>query len=169
MRGQKLAEVDLASAIEALGVLTRYFEQHSQLAPGDKDADLLPLAKSRLRQGAKAHLELCLLRKEILGPDISSEYCWAILMAIYLSQSDGVQICVTDIVYATGIPAASVIRWLAMLNSRGVVARSPDKKDGRRTWISLEPVGVAMIENYFAIEIARNPSKTGKCERRKGH
>lgn len=147
MKQKRLTEVR-----EALAILNQYFDDFSEDWGSAVRGSPASSGIRQLRKLANDHLRSSLLRKELLGADLSSEYCWAILVALYLSRCDGSRMCVTDIVYATGIPTATVIRWLALLSSRRLVLRSPDRNDARRTWIVLNDAAVRLIEKCLAME-----------------
>lgn len=142
----------LEEARRALEVLNQYFDDSSESSSSALRGDPVSLSVRQKRELARSHLRSGLLRKEVLGAELSSEYCWMILMALYLSRCDASRMCVTDIVYSTGIPAATVIRWLTLLSSRGLVFRSPDRNDARRTWIVLDDTAVTLIEKCLTIE-----------------
>lgn len=104
----------LAEAREALAILNQYFDEFPEDWGSPVRGSPASARSRQLRKLANDHLRSCVLRKEVLGAELSSEYCWAILVALYLSRCDGSRMCVTDIVYATGIPTATVIRWPAL-------------------------------------------------------
>lgn len=142
----------LEEARKALEVLNQYFDDCSEASSSPVGGDPVSLSVGQMRKLAHNHLRSCLLRKEVLGAELSSEYCWAILMALYLSRCNASRMCVTDIVYATGIPTATVIRWLGLLTSRRLVFRSRDPNDARRTWIVLDDAAVTLIEKCLMME-----------------
>lgn len=142
----------LTEVREALAILNQYFDNGSEGRVSPVPVSPASLGTRQLRKLANDHLRSSLLRKELLGAELSSEYCWAILVALYLSRCDASRMCVTDIVYSTAIPTATVIRWLALLSSRGLVLRSPDRTDARRTWIVLNDSAVTLIEKCLATE-----------------
>lgn len=144
----------LAEAREALAILNQYFDDFSEDCRSPVRGSPDSAGGRQFRKLANDYLRSCMLRREILGAELSSEYCWAILVALYLSRCDCSRMCVTDIVYSTGIPTATVIRWLALLGSRRLVLRSPDRNDARRTWIVLNDSAVTLIEKCLAMQAA---------------
>lgn len=74
---------------------------------------------------------------------------WKILIELYIAQTDNRPISITDIGHVSAIPTATILRWLALLADNGLVVRSPDTKDRRRTWLNLTPEGESAVEEVM--------------------
>lgn len=92
------------------------------------------------------------LKQSVLGPMLSSEPCWEILVALYIAWSQEIKISVTDLSHETQIPAATVVRWVAALEKNILIHKQADKRDGRRTWVSLSKKGLEKIEQCLSVE-----------------
>lgn len=101
-------------------------------------------------------------RCQILGQELASEPCWEILLTLYANWAQGSRMSVTDLAHETGIPSATVVRWLSALVDRKLVCREPDRSDGRRIWLGLtreaqDKVEQVLTAQTFAAERLRAP------------
>lgn len=86
-------------------------------------------------------------RDEAFGDGLFSDPAWDMLLELYIAHERGVQISVGSLCRASNVPASTAIRWIGVLEERGLVVRSPDKRDRRRFWVSLSDRGLAnMVE-----------------------
>jgi DNA-binding MarR family transcriptional regulator len=46
------------------------------------------------------------------------------------------------------------LRWVAILEGQGLVKRTGDKADQRRTWVALTDLGVQKMTNYLRGKLA---------------
>lgn len=121
-------------------------------APDDDQALGSSERRSTLARTANRTLALNSRRRQLLGPDLASEPCWEVLLALYATWSQGGRISVTDLAHETGIPAATVVRWLSALVARKFVCRDADPSDGRRIWLSLTREAIARIEDVLTAQ-----------------
>ena len=56
----------------------------------------------------------------------------------------------TELAEAERLQPQSLTRILASLTGRGLVTRTPDPEDGRRSRVSITPAGLAMLREYSA-------------------
>jgi DNA-binding MarR family transcriptional regulator len=77
-----------------------------------------------------------------------------ILLDLFISESDGRSISVTDAVVASRCSATTGLRWVHALEEARLVQKSDDVTDRRRTFLSLTPQGrelvVGCVEAYAA-------------------
>lgn len=74
---------------------------------------------------------------------------WKILIEIFIAHSENKPISITDLSHLSAIPTATSLRWLAILAEHGLVTRTPDTNDRRRTWLELTPAGQAVVEEIL--------------------
>lgn len=147
-----MEQLDTSQALHALAILQSYF-----------DRDNCPKAVSAMSSGrsdyaalAQDHLALRALRRRMFGVELSSEHCWDVIVTLYLSKCAQTRMSITDVSYATGISAATVIRWLNVLSANDMLVRTADPLDGRRTWISLTNEAWKKVEVFFARQKAKS-------------
>ncbi|AWW75425.1 hypothetical protein CD351_13390 [Erythrobacter sp. KY5] len=107
-----------------------------------------PQCDSSARLGvASSLLEARELTQSIFGnvPVIHSP-SWDILIDLFVSRKCDRKVSVTDACVAAGCPATTGLRWVQVLIDEGLVAKRPDPKDKRRTYLELTPIGLAKVE-----------------------
>lgn len=77
------------------------------------------------------------------------EPAWDILLNLYEAHLSQVRTMVTGACLGSRVPATSALRWLKVLEVRGLVERQGDPLDGRRVFVSLSPKGVAEMTSLF--------------------
>lgn len=108
--------------------------------------------RSALAQAAKNATTLRKMRQKILGSQFSSDACWDLLLCLYVNWVEESRISVTDLTHETGIPSATVTRWLCALADQAMIARDGDPNDGRRTWIKLTQLAILQIEQVLGAQ-----------------
>ncbi len=107
-----------------------------------KDAAFSPvLPEAQLVQMAKRLYEMRQLRHEVLGEALFSEPAWDILLDLFISDHEGRQLSVSAVCIGARSPSATALRYLAMLQDAGLVERTRDERDGRRSHVQLTAQG----------------------------
>jgi DNA-binding MarR family transcriptional regulator len=90
------------------------------------------------------------LRPQFFGPELFGEPAWDILLELYQSQLCQFRMKVSSVCAASGVPATTALRWMKVMEGRGLIERRADPRDGRRVFVSLSPVAVAAMDAMFA-------------------
>ena len=67
-------------------------------------------------------------RRARLFEYLFDDSAWDIILALYAAELDGRQILVSRVGHASGIPQTTSLRWLAKLESSGLVERIPARR-----------------------------------------
>lgn len=86
---------------------------------------------------------------ESLGPSLCANPVWDMLLDLYVAEATGRRVSVSDACIAAAVPQATALRWLNMLDQRGLVIRTADQTDRRRWWMTLSDAGVALVERML--------------------
>lgn len=70
---------------------------------------------------------------------------WRILLELYIAGRQQSRLSVSDIWHVTDLPNATSLRWLRLLEDKGMVKRHPDHTDRRRFWLHLTDSGTAAV------------------------
>jgi hypothetical protein len=98
---------------------------------------------------AREVLKLRRSRSGIFPAGLFGEAAWDILLDIYVSEADGRPISIKAASIASGMPATTALRWIAVLEQHDMLSRQDDPTDGRRTMLSLTPLARSKIEEVF--------------------
>lgn len=85
-------------------------------------------------------------RDRIFGADLFFDPAWNILLDLYVSEHKGTMVSVSSMCIASKVPSTTALRWLTMLEKRGLVGRRPDDYDRRRSFLFLTDDGRQKIE-----------------------
>lgn len=109
---------------------------------GSEKEDLAP---SRLTV-ALAWISARKARDRILDAALFVNPAWDILLDLYIGHAQHKEACVSDVCLASSAPSTTVMRWIVTLENRGLVERSPDPRDKRRTLLNLSSEGIDKME-----------------------
>ncbi len=130
----------------------------ADLADGDGVLDLpFPLASSdasddlRWSDIARAHYRDRRLRAQMFDDSaLFGEPAWDLLLDLFIAARERKRVPVTSACIGAAVPTTTALRWLAILESRGLVLRDDDASDARRIFVRLSPEAYAKMAEYFA-------------------
>nr|WP_255630860.1 winged helix DNA-binding protein [Novosphingobium sp. FKTRR1] len=84
-----------------------------------------------------------------LSSDLFGEPTWDILLDLYAATREGRRVPTTSACIGADVPPTTALRWLRILESRGLVAREDDGRDGRRTFVYLTERGLEAMDGFL--------------------
>lgn len=84
--------------------------------------------------------------------DMFGEPAWNMLLELLVSERRRHKCSVTDLCLSSHTPSSTALRWLQVLERRGLVCRERDPRDGRRTFVLLSPAGRKRLLAYLLEE-----------------
>jgi DNA-binding MarR family transcriptional regulator len=88
-------------------------------------------------------------RGALFDEQLFSDPAWDILLELYALHLEQVRASVSGLYVASSVPASTAIRWIAKLEQDGLVTRTGDQLDARRSWIKLTEEGVGRMHRFF--------------------
>ncbi|MXP30334.1 helix-turn-helix domain-containing protein [Parerythrobacter jejuensis] len=89
-------------------------------------------------------------RVKYFGSDFSSEPAWDILLDLFFHRGAGVRVCVTSAAIASNAAPTTALRYIAHLESIGLIERVPSETDRRTYWLELTPLGQEKMTGYLS-------------------
>ncbi len=92
-------------------------------------------------------------RARFLPDEIFADPAWDMLLDLTAARLEGKPVPVSSLCIASAVPTTTALRWIRSLSEAGLLERSTDPRDARRTWIGLSPdTADAMLAwlRYFA-------------------
>ena len=80
--------------------------------------------------------------------DIFGEPAWDILLDLYIAEQERKALPVTSACIGAAVPTTTGLRWLNILEKQGLVERSNDPGDARRTFVRLSPKGLRAMNRF---------------------
>lgn len=88
-------------------------------------------------------------RERFFDADLFGEPVWDILLDLFVQMNSGRTVSITSACIASSVPPTTALRWITMLVQRGLVKRTNDPSDARRTFIELTEPALLKFNNYF--------------------
>ncbi len=104
--------------------------------------DARPVTAARIR----AHIKARRLRERFLPADLFADPAWDMLLDLAAARKEGTRVSVSSLCIAGNVPTTTALRWIKTLIDRGLVARTADPDDARRSFIDLSPGIVPALE-----------------------
>ena len=90
-------------------------------------------------------------RDQAIGLDgLLGEPVWDILLDLTIAYERQEKLTVSAVVIGSEVPATTALRYIGVLEKRGLIKRTPDTEDGRRTWVRLTEHGVTAMHKALA-------------------
>lgn len=99
--------------------------------------------------GVKSVIAARKLRAKHFAGDLFADPAWDLLLEIFEAHLEQRRISTSALFHAGGIPQSTNFRWLAKLEADGLIERSVDPLDARRTWVTLSSSAQAGMTAYF--------------------
>ena len=123
---------------ERLSLLSRLVEKVGNI-PAVVDAKML----QRMLEARRA-------RARFLPDGLFADPAWDILLDLLMTQLDGQRVTVGNLCIASNVPPTTALRWIKVLEVKGLVNRHVDPLDSRRFFIELTKKAELALSNYFA-------------------
>jgi len=146
-RLKALAQSLIAMANE-LGEAASHADKNPMSA--DRPAIMAPRSRQDLGDLALRTYRERRRRNEIFADDtLFGEPAWDILLDLFVAGEKNKRVAVTSACIGSGVPSTTALRWLNVLELRGLVEREDDNQDARRSFVRLTPKARDMMVEYF--------------------
>ncbi len=88
-------------------------------------------------------------RARYLSADLFGEPTWDILLDLYVAARENRRVPTTSACIGAHVPPTTALRWLRILEMRGMVEREEDGRDGRRTFVKLTERGTTVMAAFL--------------------
>ncbi|MBB4611755.1 MarR family transcriptional regulator [Novosphingobium taihuense] len=92
-------------------------------------------------------------RSNWLPQDLFGEPAWDILLELFVMRMQGKSARVKNACIASGVPATTALRWINVLERKGLISSSADSVDHRVRWVWLEDEPYQKIYEMMAEQI----------------
>lgn len=142
---------------EIAEIRSRIDQIHDMLAKGGGDdvvrsaipAFTLDEPPPRLIDQLSLSIQLRRMRKSHFGTAQMSGATWDMMLDLMLANANGRALSASDLATGAGVPLSSGLRMIAAIEVAGLVKRSIDERDRRRTIVRLTEAGAEKMASYF--------------------
>lgn len=91
-------------------------------------------------------------RRSDIFDDINlfGEPAWDILLDLFIAAKERKRLPVTSACIGAAVPSTTALRWLTVLEEKGLILREHDTTDARRIFVRLSTEGYEKMVAYFA-------------------
>jgi DNA-binding transcriptional ArsR family regulator len=170
-RRAALRRAAIAAPADTLAASGRMPDGAAGADPGATTAAALDLASSRITSEAllafaRESYAIRRRRGRYLPADLFGEPTWDILLDLYVATRENRPVPTTSACIGAHVPPTTALRWLRILEARGLVEREDDGRDGRRTFVRLSARGLAAMEDWLHVALATLDHAVGSILRR---
>ena len=83
-------------------------------------------------------------------PALFGEPAWDILLDLFIAAKERKRLPVTSACIGAAVPATTALRWLTVLEEKGLIVRENDSHDARRVFVRLSAEAYEKMVAYFA-------------------
>lgn len=81
----------------------------------------------------------------MFDPVLFADPAWDMLLDLYITKSQNRRLSVTGACIGANAPLATALRYMSLLQERGLIRRLPDDTDGRRAHVELTDRATTLI------------------------
>jgi DNA-binding MarR family transcriptional regulator len=81
--------------------------------------------------------------------NLFGEPAWDMLLDLFIAREAGRRVSVSSACIAADVPPTTALRWLSVLERRGLVERQADPIDGRRVYVALSDTAHALMRQWL--------------------
>lgn len=146
------ADITSARVLDLARELTVVADKLSKVGKADESAD-------DERRSLLAHLKSIVkrrrLRHQFISAELFADPAWDMILDLTIARFNEAPVAVSSLCIAANVPATTALRWISRLLDDGVVYRTMDPDDRRRSFICLSD---QMYSKMIAFAKATRPS-----------
>lgn len=89
-------------------------------------------------------------RTRYFPEELFADPAWDIMLGLLEAEIANRRVSVSSACLVAGVPATTALRYLKILEEKGLVTRIPDPLDARRVWVELAPETSVAMRRWFA-------------------
>ena len=133
-----------AIALQLEGLAQRIRDQRPSISDNAFPSTPHEAIAMHLYQARRAQVDVFGDRDIAFGP------CWDMLLDLFIQQSQQRRVSISDSTIAAECPPTTALRWIKVLEARGLVVRRGDEEDLRRTFLELTAFGTERVTQAIA-------------------
>jgi DNA-binding MarR family transcriptional regulator len=88
-------------------------------------------------------------RERFFDAELFADPAWDILLELYVAELGQRHLSVTSVCLGAAVPGTTALRWIGVLEKKGLIQRRADRLDGRRIFLMLTEAGKDAMNRFF--------------------
>lgn len=111
----------------------------------------IPESSRREALGSKvrSEIEARAARGKLFQASLFADPAWDILLELFAAELECRRVKISSAGGAAAVPLTTALRWISTLRQQGLVERTDDSTDARRSFLNLTEQGSALMSTYF--------------------
>lgn len=141
----------IVAANELLALAAELEDAASRVSDGPMEDYPIPLEDDiRWLRCARRHYRDRRTRSALFGDEaLFGEPAWDLLLDLFIAAKERKRVHVTSACIGAAVPTTTALRWLTLLEERGLIVREADVSDARRIFVRLSADAYAKMVSYF--------------------
>lgn len=127
-------------------------------SPGADRSDVV------LAAAARRYLRLRRERDALLGARLFADPAWDLLLDLFAAGVEGGHVSVSSACIAAAVPPTTALRWLKLLEDRGLIERMPDPLDRRRCFLGITHLTKERVGSWLGSFLDSGGIGSGRIE-----
>lgn len=141
----------IAAANELLAIAHELEQTDAELRPQHSPASQIAKDSPAWAEVARSAYRQRRRRQELFSdPTLFGEPAWDIMLDLFIAAKERKRLPVTSACIGAAVPATTALRWLTVLEDKGLIVRENDTADARRVFVRLSSDGYEKMVAYFA-------------------
>jgi DNA-binding MarR family transcriptional regulator len=87
-------------------------------------------------------------RTKLFDKNMFSEPAWDMLLDLFINGVRGLRVSSTSLCHAADVPVPTGLRWIILLENKGLLRRQPGPHDGRVAFLEISDRGTELMRKY---------------------
>lgn len=141
----------IAAANELLAIAHELEQTDAELQPHHTPASQIAKDSPAWGEVARSAYRQRRRRQELFADTtLFGEPAWDIMLDLFIAAKERKRLPVTSACIGAAVPATTALRWLTVLEDKGLILRENDTADARRVFVRLSSDGYEKMVAYFA-------------------
>lgn len=96
-------------------------------------------------------------RTDLFDEKFFGEPAWDMLLDLFINRARGQTVATTSLCIASGVPPTTALRWIGVLEKKGLVRRFFSERDQRLHYVELTEAGFYRVAEHFRERLRQLP------------